>query len=165
MNMFHIHLLKRRAGVTATAAGLCLILGCGDDTGLAKRYSVSGTVTYHDAPLEKGQITFIPTDRTKQREAAGTIEGGRYTLTTATAGDGALPGEYGVTITSLEVDSSKVVETVTTKGGGGRQHEIGQATAKGKSLIPAKYRLAETGQLKATVEERSNTINFKLTDD
>src|SRR6476660_5779935 len=102
MAMFNIHQIKSRAGVTATAAGLCLILGCGDDTGLAKRYPVSGTVTYHDAPLEKGQITFIPADRTKQREAAGTIEGGRYTLTTGTAGDGALPGEYGVTITSLE---------------------------------------------------------------
>ena len=31
--------------MAVTAAGLGLIVGCGDDTGLDKRYPVSGTVT------------------------------------------------------------------------------------------------------------------------
>ena len=67
--------------------------GCGDDTGLGQRYAVSGTVKYNGKPLEKGQISFIATDKNKQRDANGFIQDGQYNLTTATPGDGALPGE------------------------------------------------------------------------
>ena len=65
--------------------------GCGDDTGLGKRYPVSGTVTYNGTPLEKGQISFIATDKNKQRDANGFIQAGRYTLTTATPEDAPCP--------------------------------------------------------------------------
>ena len=49
-----------------------------------------------------------------------------------------------MTVRSIEVENSKVNETVTKYGGGGRQGDIANATAKGKSLIPAKYQLPET---------------------
>jgi len=144
--------------------GLSAVAGCGDDTGLGQRYAVSGMVTYNSKPVEKGQISFIATDKNKQRDANGFIQDGHYSLTTASPGDGALPGEYSVTVKSIEVDDSKVIETVTKYGGGGRQHEIGKATAKGKSLIPAKYQLPETSQLKYTVKEQANTIDIDLKD-
>jgi len=144
--------------------GLLVVPGCGDDSGLDKRYPVYGTVTYNGKAVERGQISFIPTDNTKGRAANGDIENGSYKLTTATPGDGALPGEYGVTVTSKEVDDSKVKETVAKYGGGGRQHEIGQATAKAKNLIPAKYQLAETSQLKYTVKQELNKIDIDLKD-
>ena len=60
------------------------MLGCGDDSGLDKRYPVYGTVTYNGKAVEKGQISFIPTDPGKGRAANGIIENGNYTLTTAT---------------------------------------------------------------------------------
>jgi len=150
--------------VSCIAGGLFAFSGCGDDTGLGKRYAVSGTVTYNEKPLEKGQISFIAIDKNKQRDANGFIQDGKYTLTTATPGDGALPGEYGVIVKSIEVDDSQVNETVTKYGGGGRQHEIAKATSKGKSLIPAKYQLPETSQLKYTVKEQANTIDIDLKD-
>jgi hypothetical protein len=166
MDNFRLRLrpIKIWACIAVTAVGLGPILGCGDDTGLDKRYPVSGTVTYKDQPIESGQISFIPADPNKQRPANGMIENGRYTLTTMVTGDGALPGEYAVTIKSQEVDNTKILETVKKYGGGGRQQEIAQATAKAKNLIPAKYQLPETGRLKATVKETSNTLDFKLTD-
>lgn len=152
------------ACVAVIAVGLGPIVGCGDDTGLDKRYPVSGTVKYKGQPVELGQISFLAVDKTKQRDANGFIQGGNYSLTTATPGDGALPGEYNVTIISKETDDSQVLETVKKFGGGGRQADIGKAAAKAKNLIPGKYQLAETSGLKQTVKAGSNKINFDLTD-
>ena len=47
-----------RAGYLA-AVGFLLIAGCADD-GMGQRYAVTGTIKYHDKPVEKGQITFTP---------------------------------------------------------------------------------------------------------
>lgn len=157
---------KTLALAVSTAAGLFLVVGCGDDTGLAKRYAVSGTVTYNGEPVEQGQINFIPAkgDDANARPANGTIEKGQYSLTTATPNDGALPGEYKVAVTSKSVDSSKVLETIAKQGGGGRQQDTAKATAKAKNLVPAKYQLGDTSGLTATVKEQSNTVNFDLKD-
>ena len=125
-----VHILSTGTCVASTLLGLFAVLGCGDDTGLGQRYPVSGTVTYNGKPVEKGQISFIATDKNKQRDANGFIQDGSYTLTTATPGDGALPGEYGVTVTSIEVDDSKVIETVTKYGGGGRQQRSARPPRK-----------------------------------
>jgi hypothetical protein len=166
MIRFRMPLMATSAGAALTTVGLLLIVGCGDETGLAKRYPVSGTVTYQDKPVAKGQIHFLPTDpkSTTQREANGFIENGHFTLTTATPGDGALPGPYHVTITAVEIDTTQINETVAKYGGGGRQQDIAKATKKAKSLVPPKYQLPETSELKATVKEGSNTFEFKLTD-
>jgi hypothetical protein len=154
------------ACATATALGLALIGGCGDDTGLEKRYPVSGKVTYNDQPLQKGNISFIPAEPsdTKLRPANGTIVNGNYTLSTAAAGDGAFPGKYKISITSVDIDNTQVIETIKKYGGGGRQGEIGKAAAKAKSLIPEKYNSSEMSGLTATVEAKPNDINFTLKD-
>jgi hypothetical protein len=157
-------LKMRGARVAAALAGMTLvsILGCGDDSGLGKRYPVSGMVTLKGEPLEKGRIDFQPVDPGSGRPATGTIQAGRYSLTTLVPGDGALPGQYRVTVSAKEVDNTQVVDTITKKGGGGRQHEIAKATQSGKALVPAKYSLADTSGLEATVGEKSNTFDFDL---
>jgi hypothetical protein len=156
--------LNKPVFASLVGLGLCLVVGCGDDTGLEKRYRVSGTVSYNGKPVEKGQISFIPDDIKKQREATGFIENGQFTLTTSAPGDGALPGEYKVTVVSKEVDDSKVTETVKKYGGGGRQSEIAKANAAGKMLVPGKYALADTSDLKATVKPEANSFTFELKD-
>ncbi|QDV36534.1 hypothetical protein [Tautonia plasticadhaerens] len=150
------------ASALFAGAALIVVLGCGDDTGIGKRYSVTGKVTFKGAPLEKGRIDFIPTDLENGRPATGTIQDGIFRLTTLTPGDGALPGDYKVTISALNVDNTAVEKTIMEQGGGGRQHEIAMATQKGKSLVPSKYSLADTSGLTATVEERSNSFTFDL---
>jgi dipeptidyl aminopeptidase/acylaminoacyl peptidase len=62
-----------------------------------KRYPVSGVVTLNAKPLASGTITFHPIDPAGS-QAVGTIENGAFRLTTRVPGDGALPGEYSVTI-------------------------------------------------------------------
>ena len=166
MKSVRLRLITTSACAMMTVLGLGLSAGCSDDTGLEKRYPVSGTVTYKEQPLAKGQISFVPADPsdTRLRPANGTIVNGHYTLTTAAAGDGAFPGKYKVSISSLDIDNTQVIETITKYGGGGRQGEIGKAAAKAKSLIPEKYRSSEMSGLEATVATKPNDIDFTLKD-
>jgi hypothetical protein len=156
---------KKAASLLGIALAMALLPSCGDDSGLGKRYPVSGAVTYKGEPLESGQISFVPaTPGETTREATGTIENGSYTLTTATDGDGALPGEYKVRIVAKAIDDTTIKKTIAQKGGGARQQDVGKAFAKGKNLVPAKYQLTETSGLTAKVEEKSNTVDFDLKD-
>ena len=166
MNTVRVRLITSSACAALLSVGLYLLAGCGDDTGLGKRYPVYGTVTYKDSPVETGRVSFIPVESTSgnQRAAAGDIQNGSYSLTTAVDGDGALPGEYFVTIASKLVDDSKVKETIAKHGGGGRQQDVAKAAASAKNLIPGKYQLPETSKLKVTVKESSNKLDFPLMD-
>ncbi len=165
MSMRHYSTPTRLAFAAITASGFVITVGCGDDTGLPARYPVTGTVTYNGKPIEKGQINFIAPAKSELRDANGFIENGKYFLTTAKQADGAIPGDYGVIVTAIEVDDTKIMDTVKKYGGGGRQSDIAKATAKGKLLVPAKYRLPETSGLKANVKPAPNKLDFDLKDE
>jgi len=137
-------------------------LSCGSDDGLGKRYPVSGTVTYNGTPVPKASINFVPNDPKTGRAANGSIIEGAYTLTTQESGDGALPGQYKVTVSATETDLSKAAATAKKSGMMINQMDI--AKAKRTNLLPSKYLLPESSGLTADVKETSNTIDFKLTD-
>jgi hypothetical protein len=100
--------------VAMAGMGLVTVLGCGDDSGLAKGYPVSGTVTYNGDRVEKGPIDFIPT-QAEGRAASGEIVDGEYSLTTAVSDGGALPGPNKVTVASVEVDTTEL-KAIAKKG-------------------------------------------------
>jgi len=142
-----------------------VVLGCGgDNSGLDRRYPVSGTVKYKGQPVAKGTIAFEPTDPVKSRHASGFIENGSYTLTTSgEGGDGALPGDYRIAISASGVDM-----TGLAKKTGGLVHQ-GDADFKkvvegAKALVPAKYARSESSGLTKKVEATTNRIDFDLTD-
>jgi len=157
--------LARRPLIVVGAAlsfSLITAFGCGDD-GLGKRYPVSGTVTYKDQPLAKGAISFYATGAGNEtRGAFGTIENGKYSVSTQSDGDGAFPGDYVVSINAREADMSAAEKNA--KGGSARQDDVLKAYKNAKSPIPQKYEVPESSGLKAKVEARSNTFNFNLTD-
>lgn len=151
---------RRLFGLFAVSA--FLLSGCGGD-GLPKRYKVSGKVSYKGQPVAKGTVSFYPVKTSGENPGAfGTIVDGYYTATTFTDGDGALPGEYEVSIDSREVDLSAAEK----KAGGGamRQDDVAKANKNAKILIPVKYLQTSTSGLKATVKTSSNTFDFELTD-
>jgi hypothetical protein len=154
----------RRVAAAFIGMGLVfLVLGCGDNTGLPKRYPVSGTVTYKGQPVEKGTINFVHTAQ-DGRDASGTIQNGKYSLTTATQDDGALPGSYKVVVISVDVDTKGLA---AESHGGQFRHgsdEMIKATKSAKPLVPSKYSLADTSGLTAEVKAQSNTFDFPLTD-
>jgi hypothetical protein len=151
-----------------TVPALFVLASCGTEDGLGKRYPVSGTVTYNGSPLEKGEISFISEDISKNFGATGTIANGSYTLSTGGDTDGAQVGKYKVTISAKE-DYMVKAEADFKKETGGTSPKllpsfVGKAAAAAKSLIPAGYGDARTTTLKAEVEAKSNTLDFKLSD-
>jgi hypothetical protein len=151
---------------TFVGLGLLLVLGCGDESGLAKRYPVKGTVTYKGNNVEKGMIGFVPDDAKEGRAATGEIHGGSYFLTTSINGDGALPGKYKVTVSAMEVDMP--AEAAKSPGGGqafAQSKARGEVMKKAKALVPLKYASADKTNLGAEVKAEPNKIDFTLTDD
>src|SRR5262249_9934025 len=83
-----------RGGCWGLLGALALVgVGCGSDT-----VKVRGPVTLDGKPLPMGTaVTFVPVD--KGRSATGATQAdGSFRLTTFKPEDGALPGEYKVTV-------------------------------------------------------------------
>jgi hypothetical protein len=157
----------RVVGIAVCVTATAVILGCGDDSGLATRYKVSGTVKYKGQPVPKGTVVFEPTNPPipQGRHANGTIENGSYTLTTSSPNDGALPGEYRVIIMSSDLD---VAALAKDQGHGGMLHQGDESHVKAlkasKNPLPEKYAQTDKTPLKATVKAQSNSLDFDLTD-
>jgi len=167
--MLFLKALARRFFALLAVCGVLALTSCGTDDGLGKRYHVSGTVTYNGNPLEKGKISFVPEDP-KGVGATGIIENGSYALSTGGGDDGARAGKYKVTITAKEDATAKAQADFNkaSKGAAGPGHIPGQfmakAEAQAKSLIPAGYGDVRATTLTAEVMEKSNTLDFKLSD-
>lgn len=74
---------------------LCMI-GCRGGVSRPKTIPMTGVVTVKGKPLANGTVTFHPKSG---RPATGqTDEEGKFTLMTFFTGDGAIPGEYVVTV-------------------------------------------------------------------
>ncbi len=118
------------------------MLACSSD-GIAT-VPVAGTVTYKGQPLENGQIQFLPVDGPA---AVGSIENGKFTLSTNAVSNGAPPGKYRVTVFSYKETPTKFGESTT------------------KSVVPTKYTNPDTSGLVVDVPPEGNSaIDIKLVD-
>ena len=80
---------------------LVAFVGCGDSN--PPTYKVTGVVTLEGKPVEGATVTFTPSGGSEQKPAVGTSGAdGKYSLTTFTGGDGALPGSYKVTVSKIQ---------------------------------------------------------------
>jgi hypothetical protein len=152
-----------KAAVLPLLAGLVVFAssGCGGP----RIATVSGKVTYDGKPLSQGTIMFYPE---VGRAAVGQIgSDGSYTLTTFQPGDGALVGPHRVVIHATRVGPGSLVAPknieeeleLSHKGANG-----GKILVAGKVewLVPEKYSQLSTTDLKATVEDRPNTLDFAI---
>jgi hypothetical protein len=159
---------SRRWLAVLIVPALLVLASCGTDDGLGKRYPVSGTVKYNGSPLEKGEISFISEDMSKNFGATGTITNGSYTLSMGGNGDGAQVGKYKVTVSAKEDYSEKAQADFKKETGSVSPkllpNFVAKAAASAKSLIPAGYGDARTTTLKAEVEAKPNTFEFNLSD-
>lgn len=119
---------------------LCLLtlMGCGSDGPVL--IPIKGTVEYKGATLTNGLITFNPKDPKVGRVASSPIaDDGTFALSTNKAGDGAVAGEYIVTITS-NIEGTANLE---------KDKELGIG---GKSAIPLQYADPTTSGLTETID-------------
>lgn len=118
-------------------------VGHGARVDLPETAKVIGTVTLDGKPLKGAAVVFVPKEG---RAAAGiTDELGRYSMTTFEEHDGAVPGEYRVTITT---------QTPPASGKPGDQ----------QIRTPAKYGNPETSGVSCQVLPGDNTVNLELSD-
>lgn len=170
--MLNCRNVARRGLALLLGPALLVVVGCSDD-GVGKRYPVSGTVKYKGQPVAKARINFVNKGAGAQG-AYGTVENGVFSsLTTVQEGDGALPGEYVVTVDTREIDEAKVKaqadELATKNKMQGKLSQIppelqARALKDAKAVIPGKYQLPETTDLKAVVKEDKNKFDFELKD-
>jgi hypothetical protein len=159
--------ISRPIAMTLSVSVMLVVLGCsGDDSGLGRRYTVKGKVTYKGAPVPHGTVTFVPTKPAPPdgRAATGQIKDGSYAMSTTGNEDGALAGEYNVAIVAMDMDLASAV----TKGELPKLHEGDAAYIKAhkdaKKLIPDKYGVSETSGLKAKIDSNTSSLDFSLTD-
>jgi hypothetical protein len=129
--------------VSAVAVLALLVAGCSQSDTVA----VTGTVMLNGKPADKAEVMFNP----KQgRLATGVTDAeGRFALSTAKPGDGAMPGEYVVTLAEYYPPDKP------------------PALPKGGGLLPSRFppKYADPGKspLTATVERgKKNDFQFDV---
>lgn len=139
------------------AAFTCLAAagGCKPAANRPATAPVSGVVTLQGSPVAGATVSFQAADGTRSAVAI-TDAAGRYELTTFVRGDGAVPGDYTVTITKI------TQEAVGTPTGEKYEPPTGPIPEP-KNELPQKYATAGKSGLKATVASGKNTADFELT--
>lgn len=151
-------------------AGLCLLAvllaGCGSDGGGAAGapvFPVNGVVKLNGQPVVGADIVF------NLKDGSGSSFGrtdakGSYQLTTRRSNDGALPGDYLVSIAKAE-EAPANDEANIPQDSPNYNPFVGKGVAtrpKPKSGMPAQYGDTKTSGLTARVLEEKNTIDFDL---
>jgi hypothetical protein len=141
-------LMSRFSSRCANFAWLAICLaGCGSDA--LPVAEVSGKVTFRGQPVTEGTISFHNSDGLGYGGGEATLgPDGSYRLETAAGG--VTVGEYKVSVSPPMVINSSDPRTPPFK------------EYKQVANIPAKYHTPATTDLKATVKEGENTLDFDL---
>ena len=153
---------------------LVALVGCGSDR--PETAPVSGKVTMRGKAIEGATVTFRPAGKEGGRPAFATTDAeGFYELSTFGSGDGAIPGEYDVTIEKVRVKGSFKEQAAVTpqppKPGEKADYSAYMAAMSGKvktvessGEVPPKYASSETSGLKReVVGGEENPFDFDLT--
>ncbi len=120
-------------------------LGCSQSETVA----VTGTLTLSGQPIDNGLVMFDPKQGQGRHAEGVTDASGHFTLATAKPGDGAMPGEYVVTLAEYYPPGKAPAQP---KGGGLLP-----------SRFPPKYADPAQSPLSATVERgKKNDFRFEV---
>lgn len=124
-----------------------LVSGC-QKSGLPGTIPIRGKVVFDGEPLAKGEVLYNPVDQAGRR-ARGIIQpDGTFKLTTLEKDDGALPGEYRITILAYAPHPGEPGRTVESES----RTEIRERIKRGY-VIPERYIDPELSGLTDTVDE------------
>jgi len=129
-----------------------LVIGCGGDRPPAT-YAVKGVVTFEGKPLAGANVVLVPTNPTDPAaKSAGAVTDSQGNFAVKTYWnadiqlDGALPGDYGITVSKLE--EREVPPDMKPEDVMAMHMKLGPP----KSLLPAKYAVPATSGFKVTVD-------------
>lgn len=135
--------------VLLSCLSLGFVLGCGSN--YPKTYPVNGIVLMDGKPLPDVIVTLLPPTG---NPATGTTDSnGKFSLSTFSQGDGALPGKYAVSI--MPKDPPPMPGDEMSSPGGGQK-------VKYEAPIPTKYANPTTSQIELTVEAATNNPTIEI---
>ena len=170
--------MNRRFGLLAVIA-CSWFVGCNTTSNPATS-PVTGTVTLDGKVVEGADVIFTPTD-TAQRPAMGITDAqGKYSLGTFKADDGAMPGQYTITVTKfwseaddespygnpqeeapaakpMTLDDEQAAYEKAYKG-----PQVGARPPKSGNGLPKKYESVDTSGLTHTVTDRPTVFDIEL---
>lgn len=154
--------------VFLSLAGLVLATAGCSRSRLPQVVPAGGVITYRGAAVEGASVMFVPIGGGKEKAAtAVTNASGKFQLSTFGQADGAMPGQYKVTVfKSATIAESGDIENQVDEKKVAMQAE-GQAIPEVESapLLPEKYSSAQSTVLDATVKEGGkNEFTFDLQD-
>lgn len=151
---------------------LCIVAGCSSENEIPT-YPVTGTITQNGKPVSGAIVAFTPV--AGGQSASGTTDAeGVYALTTWSSGDGAVAGEYKVTLAKYDQKPPPSVPEPAKDGdpdditdeypdGYNEMQASEIAAAVSKNLLPAKYAQTATSKLIAEVtKEGENKFDFQI---
>lgn len=145
----------------AIALGVSLVApGCSGGPKRPATVKVSGKVTMGGTPVPRATVSFQPNGQGGRAAVGVTDDAGQYSLTTFSAGDGAVAGDYGVAIVKMEEGAAAGAGTANTD-----QYippEGMKEPPPAKSLIPTRFNEARTSGLRVSVGSGPNTFDFDL---
>jgi hypothetical protein len=137
---------------------LSLAAGCGGGgkADLPKLVPVSGTVTLDGKPLAGAMVSFIPTGATPGRSMfyGATGADGRYELVYDEKHKGAPEGQFMVLCNKWVMPDGSDFP---------RDSKVAPMDGGARELLPPRYSLDGTSELRATVKAGGPPIDFKLT--
>lgn len=140
----HIKLILAAA---ASGACLALILGCGGDS--LGRHAISGSVTVNGAPLQHGDVSFQPVEKSSTTSGGAVVTDGKYSV----------PRDKG-----LPTGKYRVVLNAPKPGTGAEPAKgamPGEAPAPPEELIPPDWNVNSEHTIEVT-EKGPNQFNFEV---
>lgn len=144
-------------------------VGCGGSN-FPTPVPVSGKVLHKGKPVEGAKVTFLSKSEGARPASGRTNSDGEFALTTFRTDDGAIPGDYAVTIAKLEAKPGS--ESIDASGDSlGDDYDAMMAAAAsgvrskalGENALPEKYgNAAESGLERTIAEDQPNEFEFDL---
>ena len=153
-------------------AALAFLVGCQDKGADVGATAVTGTVTLDGQPVEGASVSFSPKSADGRAAAGITDASGRFSLTTVTSGDGAMPGSYAVAVSKTTSSGGPAASGPPPDMSKMTPEEIGamsQAAMNAEPAViteelPVKYKTAADSGLTAEVKKgEKNKFTFELT--
>ncbi|MCA9193467.1 MAG: carboxypeptidase regulatory-like domain-containing protein [Planctomycetales bacterium] len=152
--------------VCGTLISLSAFAGCGDP-GIGT-VPVKGKVLVDGNPLEGVVVVFNPSEGSSGRAASGRTDAqGIYALTTVVNGDGALPGDYKISVSKYENEDDGLPKEVDPNSESSLDDIYGKLDTrkevKSKNFIAEKYSNHFGSGLTATVSDSGeNNFDFNV---
>ena len=156
----------RRIFVGLLVLGFATYTGCGAGDSNPKTYPVTGNVTKGGKAVAGANVVFVSLEQGGTPAVAITDSEGKYSLTSFSSGDGAVPGLYAVKVSQYPAGAAPSTSDsdryMTLEEQNAKYNPDEKQAAGPKNQLPEKYASEVTSGLKHTVTTSPTTFDIEI---